>query len=431
MQTAAPAHLNPPRRGLQKARTLHFLMFALIAALLLPAKIQVCAAQAQSSADTISGLAARKQLSGGTALYPRVLRLVHNEKPSTNGEILASVTAITAGGSEADFYTMRQGAAGFTKISSIQDDAFAQGLCCGTLYELPRRVGTMAAGTVLWAGSVGQKSQTDPMQLKIYASPDGGKNWHYLSDCAKSNGPRKIVRGLWEPQFTVAKDGALVCFYSDETEKNHSQVIKQTRSYDGVHWQDTLDTLAGKDPSDRPGMVVVTPLPSGLYFMTFEVCGHAACSVSSRTSKDGWSWGDASELDQRVISTTGQWFEHAPTNVWSPRGATGKGTIFVVGQVLFDNNGTVSKENGLTIFASQSGDVSGPWTTIKAPVPVPSAYDNPCPNYSSALLPSPDGKDLLELASDHDGPICRMYYASDPVSSLEDMQNQNSPKAMK
>jgi hypothetical protein len=403
----------------RRVRLIHPIAIVLLLAVVSPLKMTISTARAQKSTGTDSMLVGKKLLTSGTALYPRVIRLAYSQDHSINGELLVSVTAITRHGSEEDFYTTRQGVAGFTKLSVIRDDTFAHGLCCGTLYELPSRVGTMEAGTVLWAGSAGQESLTAPMQLKIFASRDGGRNWRYLSDCAKSNGPRKTVGGLWEPQFTVAKDGALVCFYSDETEEKHSQVIKQTRTYDGVHWLDTLDTLAGKDPRDRPGMAVVTRLPNGLYFMTFEVCGPAACSVSSRTSTDGWSWGDSTDLDQRVVSTSGQWFEHAPTNVWSSLGIPGKGTIIVVGQVLFESNGTLSKENGLSIFADQSGTGSGPWTAIKAPVPVPDARNNYCPNYSSALLPSNDGQDLLEVASDYDGSVCSMYYAAHPISVLE------------
>ncbi len=43
-----------------------------------------------------------------------------------------------------------------------------------------------------------------------------------------------------------------------------------------------------------------------------------------------------------------------------------------------------------------------PWTTMPAPVAIPAAYDNPCPNYSAAMLPTADGKYVIEIASDFD-----------------------------
>ncbi|WP_030825881.1 hypothetical protein [Streptomyces hygroscopicus] len=35
-----------------------------------------------------------------------------------------------------------------------------------------------------------------------------------------------------------------------------------------------------------------------------------------------------------------------------------------------------------------------------------------CPNYSSSLLPSADGSEVLEAATDYDGEVCRLYYAT-------------------
>jgi hypothetical protein len=258
------------------------------------------------------------------------------------------------------------------------------------------------------------------MRMPVFVSHDAGASWTYLSDCAKAAGPRKVVRGLWEPDFAVAKDGALVCYYSDETEAGHSQVLRQTRTYDGLHWQPAVDIVASKEQSDRPGMPVVTALPDKTYYMSYEICGKAnACSVFSRASKDGWNWGDATEMGERITSVDGQWFEHAPTNVWIKRKGSAAGTLYVIGQVLMAKDGTVSKQNGLVIFADATGRGRGPWKIIMAPVPVPSAHDNFCPNYSSPLLPSKDNKRLLELASDYDDKICSTYFASDPIAVLE------------
>ena len=353
-------------------------------------------------------------LSSATALYARVVRLSHNQDPAKNGQIIASVTAFPGGVAEEDIYSSTDGTA-FAKISAIQDPDFSGGLCCGTLFELPSQVGSLVPGTLLWAGSVGQNSTTQPMQLKIYQSADQGKTWTYLSNCAEATTPKSVGGGLWEPQFEIANDGALVCFYSDETQPGHSQLIHQVRSYDGINWQNSTFTVASTNSVDRPGMAVVTKLPSGTYFMTYEICGSKACAVFSRTSPDGWNWGDPANLGTKILTAAGQWFEHAPTNAWAPSATSKSGTILLVGQMMFDSSGTVSSGNGITIFTNHSSDGSGAWGTMPAPVRVPNAYNNYCPNYSSPLLPSLDGTSVLEFASQYVGTTCTMFFATSPI----------------
>ncbi len=354
------------------------------------------------------------QLSSGSALYARLLRLSYNPQASLNGGIVASVNAFPGSGAEEDIYSSTDGVK-FTQIGAITDPDFAGGLCCGTLYELPSKVGALAPGTLLWAGSVGQSSTTQAMQIKVYQSADQGKTWSYLSNCAKGTNPGTTSGGLWEPQFTVAGDGALVCIYSDETQAGHSQLLRQIRSYDGINWQDATFTVASSVQADRPGMAVVTKLPSGTYFMSYELCGPAACTVFYRTSADGWNWGDATNMGTKVATAAGQYFEHAPTNAWAPSAASSNGTILLVGQVMNESNNAVSSGNGITIFTNHSADGSGPWSTMPAPVQVPAAYDNYCPNYSSPLLPSIDGQSVLEFASRYSGATCLMYYATAPI----------------
>jgi hypothetical protein len=321
-----------------------------------------------------------------------------------------SVTAFPNGNPEAALYASSDGAS-FSQVSSITDPDFLSGLCCGVLYELPAQVGALSPGTLLWAGSVGQNSATAPMALKIYKSSDQGATWAYLSNCAAALSPRSVAGGLWEPSFTIVGDGALVCFYSDETQPKHSQLLNHVRSYDGVHWQAPAYAIASNIPQDRPGMAVVTRLPSGAYFMTYELCGPAACTVFYKTSVDGWDFGDAANVGTRIQTAAVEWFEHAPVNAWAPSSSSTNGTIFVIGQMM-DNNSGVAPGNGVTIFTNHSPDGSGPWTAAPAPVKVPDAYDNYCPNYSSALLPSADGKSVLELASDYSGSICQTYFAT-------------------
>lgn len=355
-------------------------------------------------------------LSNSAALYARVIRLSHNVDASKNGGLVATVVAFPGGVGEIDVYGSTNGA-NFSQIGTIHDSDFSGGLCCGTLYELSRAVGSMPAGTLLWAGSVGQTSTTQPMQVKIYQSADRGVTWSYLSNCATAPGVHSAVGGLWEPQFEIAGDGALVCFWSDETQTGYSQVIRQARSYDGINWKDATNTVASSVSSDRPGMPVVNLLPNGSYFMSYEICGTPACAAYTRTSTDGWNWGSAATLGTKVLTAAGQWLEHAPYNAWAPSAASANGTLLLVGQMMYESNGTVSSGNGVTIFTNHSADGTGSWGTTPAPVQVPTAYNNYCPNYSSPLLPSADGGTVLEFASEYVGSVCTMFYATGPIQA--------------
>ena len=157
-------------------------------------------------------------------------------------------------------------------------------------------------------------------------------------------------------------------------------------------------------------MAVVNQLHNGQFFMTFELCGPAACTVFYKTSADGWSYGSVSDVGAAIRTPSGQFFEHAPTNTVLP-----DGTILLVGQVLLNADGTTASGNGATLFKSISGVPTGAWSTIAAPVPVPGAFDNYCPNYSSPLLSLDNGARVLEFADHIEGSACIMDYASGPT----------------
>ncbi len=85
------------------------------------------------------------------------------------------------------------------------------GVSCGTLYELPQQVGSLRAGTLFWAAAVGKK--TERMAARIYRSDDEGRSWSFLSEIRAAN-----PGGIWEPEFTMGSDGALILFFSDKTD---------------------------------------------------------------------------------------------------------------------------------------------------------------------------------------------------------------------
>jgi frataxin-like iron-binding protein CyaY len=328
---------------------------------------------------------------GGTYLpnstfYPRLVRLSHGAT-ATNGNVVAST--------DGNIFVSVKGSAPFLFTGTVPSQ-YGYHLGSGTLYELPQTVGSLPAGTLLYAATYYYGSGHNTA-IEVNTSTDGGITWNYSS--MPVSGAGYAGDGFWEPQFTVANDGALVMFWSDETDPCCSQKISQIRTYNGTTWQDRSNAVASNTQADRPGMAVVTKLPSGTFFMSYEICGPGNCNVYSRTSTDGWNFGTPSNLGTLVQTASGQYFRHAPTNVWSPSVLGINGALLLVGQQMFDSTGAVDPNGGSQMFVNLSSDGSGPWYTIAAPVKVPNPADNYCPNYSTALLPAADGSSIFELAS--------------------------------
>jgi len=346
--------------------------------------------------------AATGSLLTGSTLYPRVVRLQHNA--GFNGMLVASTNGII-------FQSTNNGAS-WNLIGPVPTISGSSEYCCATLYELPQQVGALAAGTLMFAATY---TVNGTPAIEVYSSTNQGVSWSYHSTPVQRG---DSSHGLWEPQFEVANDGGLVMFWSDETDPCCSQKLAQIRTYDGQHWQDAINTVASTVQSDRPGMATVSKLPNGHFFMSYELCGPAACTVFYRTSTDGWNFGDPANTGTKVATASGQYLEHAPVNVWSPSAISSHGAIVLVGQVMYESNNSVSSYNGKVLFVNTNLDGAGNWYTINAPVQVPTAYDNYCPNYSSALLPAADGSNILELASDYNNGGCITYYGSESWNNL-------------
>lgn len=335
------------------------------------------------------------QIPGSTG-YPRVVR-TKDEWGHDTGKLVAS-------SGDKIFESSDQGHT-WQLISTI--DATANGLtwrCCETLFQLTRPVGHLANGTLVYAAAY-LKGQTPA--IGYYLSNDQGRTWAFQgAPVVRGNTDH---HGLWEPQFEIANDGALVMFWSDETDPAHSQKLVQMRNYfKGNGWQDETDTVASSNEKDRPGMAVVNRLSNGHFFMTYEVQGPAhSGAVHARISQDGWNFGEPTDLRFRPTDKQGEFFKVAPSNVWAPTPSVANGTIFIVGRNLVQSNGTPSALDGQVLFMNSDPDGHGLWTRISAPVPVPSvpppSHIN-CENYSSALLPYSDGRGLVEFATKADNP---------------------------
>jgi hypothetical protein len=370
------------------------LVVAAVAAL-----ISVVPAQAQAPAPSL--------LYDDYGAYPRVIRLEHSG--TFNGRLIASVNGNERGDGVGVIFESVDGGQSFRRISTIRepDGVQGRGQCCGTLVELPRPLGTLPAGTLLWANTTGWEQRQ--AKQRLWQSPDVGRSWTFLADVGISpNG-----YDSWEPELSMAADGQLVVHWADESDKpRHDQKIVQVRSADGVTWGDRRDTVKNADFFVRPGMPVVRQLPDGTYFMAYEVCNldEPLCSIYSRTSGDGWDYGDPLNLGVGVRTAGGKYPRHTPTI-----DVTSSGSVLLVSEMLVNADGSHAANNGAAILVSENRG-AGAWREVSAPVQTPGVNNEGCRNFSPALLVSPDDQRVLEISTDFDGDVCKPYYATGPIA---------------
>lgn len=370
-----------------------------------------------TAAEPLEGKAAaapaRKPLQKESGLYPRAIRLEHSG--DANGRILTSNVTFRGKDGVGVIHESTDNGKTFKEVGNVADPkgASGKGQCCTTLYELPKQIGDMPAGTLLWADSPGQTEKPRNMSVRVFKSTDHGRNWSHLSTAATAGSKE----GLWEPEFSIDAQGNLVCHYSDETDPKHSQKLMAVRTSDGKNWNGRHATVESTQEPDRPGMPVVRKLPDGKYVMVYEICtpgGKYACVVHTRTSKDGWDWGRPSDLGTRPETADGRYFAHAPTLAWAPESGNPQGKLMLIGQVTRDRDGKPNAGGERTFWTNSKGG-EGSWQSKRAPVRVNSGKEDSCANYSSALLPAKDGKSVLEVATDTVDGACKPFYASGPA----------------
>jgi GH43 family beta-xylosidase len=365
-------------------------------------------------------LPGQKLVADQTAYYPRVIRLqTDNHTPK---RLLASFDR----GNTGSFYeSMDDGATWSTSSVGTVTETTPPRTCCSGFYEVSATLGSTEAGTLFWATSVGtdQKPRTD-CSIRLYKSTDKARTWSYFSTIVSGK------TGLWEPEFTVDQQGRLLCYYSSEEYKNQgfNQLIAHKTSVDGGQtWTTEVTDVAMTGGVLRPGMPIIRRLSDRSYVMSYELCG-AGCDAYVKFSKDGHQWGSASEKGTRIESTNGNHFAHAPTISWASDGsATGK--LLAIGQVLHRNSDNSTPPSNGKVYMVNSNKGLGAWTEMAAPVWSPNQGTDPCPNYSSQLLVSADGKNVLEIAlAKNTSGRCRPYVNTIPLNSpvAEHMLTQNT-----
>ncbi|WP_158881442.1 sialidase family protein [Amycolatopsis anabasis] len=353
----------------------------------------------------------RKLLTEGMGSYPRLIRLEHSGL--RNGRIVAAITSEDARGRFAPIFQSTDEGRSFKQIGEVRDpEGGPNGMCCGTLYELPRQVGRLRAGTLLWAASYGQNAgAARRIGIKVWASRDGGRSWSFLSEAARSHNRD----GVWEPELTVDAGGTLWMHYADETEApQFAQVLNRVASTDGVTWGTKQRTMAIPPHRVRPGMPLVRRLPDGRFYFGYEICnyGHRFCDPYYKISPDGANFGDPVAPGNQIATANGNHFQHAQTVTLFPGGPNGT-RLLMVGQIYVNDKGVPLPGNGRTLLANDNLG-AGPWYEVPAPVHVGRPYDDWCPNYSSTLLPVDGGANVLEIAADYDNGVCKAYFGKGP-----------------
>ncbi|MGW7539085.1 ricin-type beta-trefoil lectin domain protein [Amycolatopsis sp. NPDC054798] len=404
---AFPPRSGPRRRG------------ALIAAVVLGAAVAAALPQAAAAATTSGGVLYRPSTASGStedASYPRVIRLEHNG--SANGTLLATFSHSGTGVGKANFPIYRSTDNGVTwtssPISTVTDTQHGWDLDGPTLYELPRALGSLPAGTLLAAGTAWNHGDYTQQAVEVFASTDQGKSWTYRSSCAAESGMANTIgHGIWEPEFETTSHG-LVCYFSDErpSANGYAQVLAHTVSADGgLTWGNEVYDVAVRNGVDRPGMATVVPLPNGSYAMTYEDCKAGAdpdqaCDVYLKTSADAESWNPGS-LGTRIETADHRFLLHTPYLTWSPAGGA-NGTLIASGQRVVagtDGSLAIQPEDGHVLFVNRNLG-SGPWQEITTPVTTAptggyNAGETACAGYSSPLLAASSGNTFLMLAGTH------------------------------
>ena len=236
--------------------------------------------------------------------------------------------------------------------------------------------------------------------IRIYRSTDKGRNWSYVTDAATSSNDLTF----WEPNFSIATDGALVLTYADMTSGCCSQKLMKIRSYtNGSTWvnRENLVAMGNTDNTHpnyplRPGMPVVTKLTDGTgrFLMTFEVCGLAGadhCRSYYKTSTDGWNYGAVNSLGTAMQHADGRYWQATPIAKALPGGP-----LLWMGKHFRTSAGSATG-NGTSISKSATGNPNGPWTTITAPVSLTAPTTAGCQGFSPGLQWVSGGSTIVHL----------------------------------
>ena len=330
--------------------------------------------------------------------YAKIIRLEHNG--DNNGTLLATRETEKSGKSVNPIYKSTDDGLTWTKVVEVKDNknSGANLMYQPYLFELPADVGEYKEGTILMAGCTVLTSNRTIMALHV--STDCGATWTTVDNIAIGGiggpaGPNS--NGYWEPVLMYEEEtGRIFCFYSDETDRAHSQKLVYRHTTDLKNWSDAYEAVASENADWRPGMAAITKMGNGKYALVFEYAGRKKYDyeypyVHIKIGNALDDWGDPADDGKLLKSDKNLWLGAGPSIGWTPNGGP-NGALFVTGQNNYPY--TADRKNDLFM----SFDYGETWVSINNPIEMHHNSDVRC-GYSSGMFISSDGN---------------LYYVNDP-----------------
>ena len=313
--------------------------------------------------------------------YPTIIELQHNG--SNNGIMLASFEVFAKGASGFRVYRSSDKGATWKPLSTAVEklDPTLTKHWEPHLFELPCQVGDMPEGTILLSGTTINSSNDKKTHVTIWRSFNQGKTWEQYSVVAEAGG---LNEGLWEP-FIMYENGALYCFYSDDSDPEHDQKLVYRKSTDGVNWGELVEIAAFEESHWRPGMISIAKMGNGKYFMPYEVgsrqvAGYTDYDIYFKIVDDldgDWQKEDHGTKLTSVTKGGAKIIGSAPFCAWAPAGGE-CGTLFV------------TANTGGQKYIYVSFDYGKSFEAIENPIPTERMT-----GYSPSFFVLDDGKTVL------------------------------------
>lgn len=275
--------------------------------------------------------------------YGKIIKLEHNDE--NNGILLGTREVEGSTSDHYPIYRSEDNGETWKRISKVFDN-FNSNSIAGYqpyLFELPADIGEFKEGTVILAGC-SRKGNTNTI-ITLYYSTNQGKTWKGFTTVDMAGQGKN---GIWEPCLMYEEStGRIYCFYSDESDSEYSQKLVYKYSTDLVNWTGDSNKPVNKvgnvsyiepfeclrydaDTTARPGMISMTKMGNGEYFMVYEAYGIGNNVINyKKTSRlDEW---DIPDGGIEIKSKAGRTLGSAPTVVWTPDGGE-CGTLIVVAQ---------------------------------------------------------------------------------------------------
>ena len=314
--------------------------------------------------------------------YPTIIKLRHQKNEADNGKLFVT---FEKWGDTYPVYESTDDGASWHYVTTVKDN-LNEGYWnewMPFLYELPADMGEFEKGTIILAAtSIYGEGVTDST-ITLYSSTDFCRSFNAFCNVDKAGGTEW---GVWEPYFIYEEEtGRLFCFYSDDSDPEHSQKLVYKYTTDLVSWSEKFECVACDDPNLRPGMVTVTKMGNGEYFMAYEMFNLPGVTVYYKTSTSLDDWGDVSDYG-KPISATGKRLGSSPYVAWTPAGGE-CGTLVVVGHHMAKGK----SPTGTDMFLSF--DYGKTFVPVDNPLPYTHDPYERC-GYSPALFFSEDGSTL-------------------------------------